>query len=320
MFNPESLKTIVDTSGLSFKENAVSYIFECPFCHKRKLYVHKVEGHFCCFKCKSNGFKGRAEYALSELLGAGIEELKQKLYSGQEIKFDKIIDLNLNELFDYEESAEFAVPDLPEMVISPNFVNSSHPSFTKAYNYLVNVRGLTEKHIETYDIHYSPSEQCVVFPVKIDNVWVGWQLRHIEKNIKLTSKGLDKTKCLMFQDRLINSEHCVLAEGPISTIKAHLIGGNVASMGKDVSDTQLDIIKHKVEKLYLALDPDAASVTDRICKKLFGEMEVYLLEPAPGYGDLGEMPQELVFEQFKNAKKASGKSFFFFKNINEMVF
>jgi hypothetical protein len=321
MFDPESLKNVIISSGVSFRENGKSFIFECPRCNKRnKLYIDKKEGYFCCFRCKSDGFKGRAEYALSELFSTPVNELKSKLYSGIHTQFNKILELDLKDYFDYEESAEFTAPELPEMAVSPNFVDNDHPSFQKGREYLINQRGVSEDLIRHYDIQYSPSEQCVVFPVKVENKLVGWQLRGINRPIKLTSKGLDKTKCLMFQDNLNNSEHCVLAEGPISTIKAHLCGGNVASMGKDVSETQLKIITSRVKRVYLGLDPDAANVTERICRQLYGEVEVNLLEPATGYEDLGDMSPQQVLEQFKCAKKAFGQSFFFLKDMKEMVF
>ena len=124
----------------------------------------------------------------------------------------------------------------------------------------------------------------------------------------------------MFNARLLNSDHCVLAEGPISSIKAHLCGGNVASMGKDVSDTQLNIIKNRVSKLYLALDPDATTVIERVCRQLHGEMDVFLLMPSDGYEDLGKMSPEQVFEQFKKAPSAFGKTSFFFKPVGEFNF
>jgi hypothetical protein len=321
MFNPTSLKTLVSNGSVSYRENAISYIFSCPKCGKKnKLYIHKDEGFFCCFRCKEDGFKGRSEYALTELYSIPINELKERLYTTTDNKLEKFINLDLNSFFDYEESAEFVEPILPETVLSPNFVDRHHPLFEKGYNYLINERGLTEEHIHIYDIHYSPSEECVVFPVKINNIVVGWQLRHIKQNIKLTNTGLEKEKCLMFNDRLLNSDHCVLAEGPISSIKAHLCGGNVASMGKDVSETQLNIIKNRVSKLYLALDPDATTVIDRICRSLHGELDVNLLMPADGYEDLGKMSQEQVFEQYKKAPSAFGKTSFFFKPMTEFNF
>src|SRR5277367_2239753 len=130
MLDPESLKNVIASSGVSYRDNGKSFIFECPRCNKRnKLYIEKTEGFFACFKCKADGFKGRAEYALSELLGLPVADLKDKLYSGTYTQFSKVLDLNLKDYFEYEESAEFTIPGLPEMGISPNFVNYNHPSF-----------------------------------------------------------------------------------------------------------------------------------------------------------------------------------------------
>jgi hypothetical protein len=322
MFNSDALKELIQGGGVSFKETPRSFIFACPRCHKKKLYIHKIEGFFCCFRCREiDGFKGRAEFALSEIYTLAYSDLIKQLYTQTEVKFSKFVDLELTEeYFDCEESAEFEIPLLPEITYSPNFVDKNHPSFCKGKEYLINKRGLTEDQINKYDIHYSPPEQSVVFPVKIDNKLVGWQLRHIEKGFKITSTGLDKSKCLMFQDNLNNSEHCILAEGPVSALHLELCGGNVASMGKDVSDTQLEIIKKKVKRLYLALDPDAHQVIERLCRQLYGELELRVLLPPHGYEDVGEMPQELVYEEFKKAPLAFGKTLFYFKNIEDFHF
>lgn len=156
---------------------------------------------------------------------------------------------------------------------------------------------------------------------------MGWQGRYVRDNKfidrvtgkeivipkMLTSLGLKKDQVLMFQDRLKNSNHCILAEGAISTIKAHKCGGNVASMGKAVSDKQLEIIVSKVKRLYLALDPDATTEIDSICRKLYGRIELYHLPPPNNKEDLGEATEEEVLESFYKAKPMAGQIFIFLK-------
>lgn len=118
----------------------------------------------------------------------------------------------------------------------------------------------------------------------------------------------------MFADNLAGQDHVIVCEGPIDAIKCHLAGGAVATLGKVIGPHQLDIIKGaKVKKIYLALDLDAGDET-AAALKTFNDYfdidtqeryEVYQLDPAPGYEDLGAMPLELVKSQFDKAERMS---------------
>jgi hypothetical protein len=110
-------------------------------------------------------------------------------------------------------------------------------------------------------------------------------------------------ECFMFQDRLQGSKHAVLTEGPFDALKGHLVGGNVASMGKDVSARQLDIIvRSGVRALYVGLDRDAAKEVGRIVRDLHGTLDLYRLLPPPHRDDLGECTMEEVAHQFHTAE------------------
>jgi hypothetical protein len=108
----------------------------------------------------------------------------------------------------------------------------------------------------------------------------------------------------MFQDRLMGSEHMVYTEGPIDALKCHLVGGNVAGMGKIVTRAQLAIIRGSgVKRVYIGLDLNAGRETMAMAQTLGNsDFELYRLTPAPGYEDLGAMPMEGVLERFRAAE------------------
>lgn len=313
MINPQNLKAFIEKSGVFFKENSVSFIFTCPRCNKlKKLYIRKKDGVFVCWKCKESGFKGKAEYALAELTGRSIDVIRHELYPDILDQADKrYIELALNDFYDID-SLDFGIEELPEVSINPEFVKIGHPSFKAGLNYFKS-RGITEEHINIYNLMYHPAWKAVVFPVINDGRLVGWQERGIDRDFKYTLKGFKKEETLMFRDRLYGSDHAVLCEGPIDGLKANLCGGNVVSMGKGVSDTQLNYVFDSVKKLYLGLDPDAYIEIDKICRKAYGELQVFQILPTNGKKDLGEMTQEEVYEQYKLAKPIFGKFFFYIK-------
>jgi hypothetical protein len=321
-FEPKALARIIEAGGVDFKQNAISFIFSCPRCSKKnKLYIRKRDGAFVCFVCKeTDNFKGRAEWALHELYpGLSIRELREKLYGDdlpEQLQSELFVQFEPGPWGYDEDDDEISADPVPNDVFwPPQFVTVDNPmAFANGARYL-HERGLGIEHVRTYDIRYDPTEQRVIFPVKVDDKLIGWQARYIKsteyfdetraKMVRipkiLTSKTLSESggHWLMFQDRLRGSPHCVLTEGPVSALKAHLCGGNVASMGKAVTENQLrTILRYGIRKVYLALDPDAADEVRRILRTLTPEVEAFLLLPPPGREDLGDATQEEVYAQF----------------------
>jgi len=174
----------------------------------------------------------------------------------------------------------------------------------------------------------------VVFPVYDRGELYGYQERFIlptkyidpstneEREIPkiLSSTGIPRERMLMFSDRLIGSPHAILAEGPVDAIKAHLCGGNVATMGKAVGAEQFRLLLNGgIKKVYLGLDPDASGEFRRLARTYYDEVEMYDLRPkATGGGreklDLGAMSFEDVYRLFLDAERIFPGQLFTFLN------
>lgn len=323
-FKTHVLKELIESGGLPYRQNSVSFIFRCPRCRKKdKLYIRKGDGRFVCWVCaESSSFKGKAEFALAELLEKPLSEIKNALYDSV-TPVETHIELHIGDFGSVEE-----MEDVYLSVPWPlDYYPIAHPHSARGLEYL-NGRGIDLALAEKYDIRYCPKDRRVVFPVEVGGALLGWQARTIlpttmynedgEKIMipkALTSKSLVKGKHLMFQDRLIDSPHAIICEGPIDAIKADLCGGNVATLGKAVSAEQIDIIKKSgVQKVYIALDPDASAEAKKLRDSFFG-LEIYRLLPSSGYDDLGDMSTEEVHDQFLKAERFdnTGKLFFFLK-------
>lgn len=316
MINKEEIKSMLLEFGCSFKTNSRSFILSCPRCRKSgKLYIRQSDGRFVCFRCKeTENYQGRPEYVLADLTTLSIPEIKKRLY-GEESKeyIDNIIVFNPIDFLDEDESL-YSEYVLAKIVFTPDIFDIDNVNCAQGLAYLES-RGITLSVARKYNIKYSPAQRRVVFPVQYKNELLGWQARTISDQKEywddefncfvpihkvLTSKGLKKDKTVMFRDNLVGSKHCVLCEGPVDAIKANLCGGNVATMGKAVSYDQLNLIKsHGIQKLYLALDPDAAAEVRRILE-FFKEIEVFDMR-AKNAKDLGEMSEIEVKELFDKA-------------------
>lgn len=309
-----ALAELIEGSGVSFRKGSASYVFTCPRCSKKeKLYLRRSNGQFICFYCaETQNFKGRPEYALTEILGMPISDIRRKIYGSITPDDDGVVVFVLKDFFGSDpEPEEYA---LPSMEWPSDFFPIDAEQAKDGLKYLEN-RGITLERALEYDIRYWATKKRVAFPVYDGSRLLGYQARIIHANTEfigkdgelvkipkiLTSPGLQRDQIVMYQNRLKGSQHAVICEGPVDALKAHLCGGNIATMGKIVAKTQLDLIRSLgIKKVYIALDPDADAEAQKLAR-LMGDLECYRLLPADGYKDLGEMSEEAVLEQFKNA-------------------
>lgn len=314
--DPEALQRLLEDSGVSYRTSKRSYIFTCPRCSKPgKLMMFRADGRFICWVCaETSGFKGRAEFALTELLGLPINSIREKIYGEHFGELEEgAFSIQLADYFDEDEEIPADLVAQAKGIQYPlDFYPLEHEFARKGRAYMEK-RGVPLDVAKRYDLRYCPVQQRVIFPIKVGPKLLGWQARAIfpteifdeetgetRKIPKILTTGPRDT-VLMFQDNLVGSEHAVLCEGPVDAIKCHLVGGAVASMGKVVSRRQIDIIcRSGVKRVYLGLDPDAATETMKLLAA-FGELEIYRLLPLPGYEDLGDMPLEAVREAFSLA-------------------
>lgn len=321
-----NIKALLDDLGLPYKGNSKSFILTCPRCSKKdKAYIRKSDGRFVCWRCKEiDGFSGKAEYFFKEVCGLTLPEIKERLYGANETPLGVFVDIEVRDFFGPDDEVPEWIPDsLPEVDLHPDFRDLSSPFSKRGVDYLEG-RGVPVSVAEQYGILFWPARQSIVFPVYARGRLLGWQTRTIlpteffdENRLRmvrypkaLTSTGLRKDRTLMFADR-IQGDHAILCEGPIDALKAHLCGGNVASMGKAVSHYQLSLLQHSgIKKLYLALDPDAFLESARILREMWSYMEVYDMRPPQKYADLGEMPMDEVKELFAGAPRVSPNHIF----------
>lgn len=320
--NVEEIVKILEESDINFKTNARSFIIECPRCNKEKLYIRRSDGVFICFYCDGKErFSGSPEFLLRELCpDYTFPEIKHRLYGDwkQNIKNFRKEEVNT----DVETFREVL---LPTMAFPDDHVDLNDPKAKKGIEYLES-RGIPLDIAKKYNIRYAHNQHRVMFPIEHEGRLYGWQGRFIynteftnDKNqlIKIP-KSLttgEKAKSLMFRDRLTGSEHAVICEGPIDAIKADLCGGNICTMGKLVSQIQIDLIKSStVSKIYLALDPDAIEEIQKL-RKDFIDYKIYDLRAPRPYKDLGEMDFKEVKELFDEARPLTGnRPMFYIKN------
>ena len=333
--DPAILRQIIIGAGLKFKQTSLSYVFSCPRCSgKDKLYIRKTNGQFKCFKCGDvDNYKGRPEYALADLLNVPVKQAQSLLYGGSNIPVEVYLDFRLTDFFgDDDEELDEETVLLPTMPWPLDYYEISDEASDRGAAYLAG-RGIERDLAQAYGIRYAPEKKRVVFPVQSGTSLYGWQERLIVStswtdpagNVRempkiLSSPGIPRDKTLMFVDRIRGQQHAVLCEGPVDALKAHLCGGNVSTMGKAVSRQQVNLLLMAgIQKLYLALDPDAANETQRLVRDHFDDVELFeMIAPSRGKEkvDLGAMDFKEVHELFLGADRIRAGRLFFFLNPN----
>jgi len=280
--------------------------------------MNRTTGRFICFKCSGDsGFRGAPEWALIEMTDLGIPQLRKHLYGAGRVVAG-FLDLDFGDFGpEAEDETEIIRTDiLKEMVRPYNHYDLDHKFSANGVRYLLRRQIPIDIAIK-YEIRYNPETRSVVFPVYVGPTLVGWQERIIDKEVEVSDEGevfrkikirsshdIPRSRVVMFQNRLNGSKSCVLTEGPVDAIKAHLVGGNVASMGKTINTGQIQaILRSGIKTLYLALDPDASSVIQPLIHK-FGDDIVFrrVKIPAP-FKDLGDMPLDLATSTILNSDR-----------------
>lgn len=345
--DPQKLADMISNSGLKPRENKLSYIFTCPKCQKPEiLWMFKEGGRFICWYCAEIlGFKGRCEFAMAALLGRSLDSVRKELYDNTLATADVFFDFELKNWWS-EDEEEVVVPDLNKLnrvMWSPDYYEIDNKFSEKGAEYLLG-RGISIDIAKHYGIRYNPIERRVAFPVGFRGALFGWQARYtgktewfdIETNrqmkilkiLSTDSLSGQRDKVVQFADQLTGTDQAILCEGAVDAIKCHLCSpgngmsaGNIATMGKVVSDQQISLLKYcGIKRVYLALDPDAEAEVARIARAFEPEVEVYLMKVPRPFKDFGEMSMEGARNAYKAARRISpGQLFVYLKPIDEAM-
>jgi hypothetical protein len=343
-----ALEAFLKDSGLSYKTGSKSYIFTCPRCRKpEKLWIFRDGTSFICFKCADHThFQGAPEYALKELSGRTLAEVRKQLYGVEAVDIDAgalLIDINLNpqppdDVAEFDFSLDFT-PDLA-WPLDCHELNTAEGKPGAKY---LSGRGIPLEIAMEYDIRYNSIYKSVCFPMLVDGRLLGWQARTtkellyevetpegkvLKERLKsLNTKEMPVERFVMFQDRLKDSEHCVLCEGPVDALKAHFFGGNIATMGKRVRSAQVaHIAKYGIKNVYVALDPDAATSIEALVDDIerFG-MTAYkvviprfVMKNGKLAKDLGDLPFDVATEAIAEARPLARGQFHFYINFKDV--
>lgn len=227
--------------------------FDCIYCvlhgltpdKKGHLYMNRLKG---CYHCKRCGESGAID-----------DGGRRKIFG----------------LSPYNAVSSHRWDNIDLFTFSPMMLRGC-PEAKKVFDYAI---GRLPKEIVWAHTMQSPDlPNRWFFPVwgedgRCGNI-VMWQARDIT--------GIEEAKYISWgkkSEYIYNLDHvedyAVVCEGPINALSCP---HGVAVFGKDLSDTQLLLLTHKYDTVYLALDYDARYWRDRMQEKLAPYVDVRIIE------------------------------------------
>jgi len=240
--NPQRPNNPIDKKG--------NVYFHCPFCdHKnKKLTVNVEKGLWNCWVCEQ---RGRTLSRLMIKSGNPQQAELLNTYVKPQLDIDNLFGQN-----DVKEIKQ--VVTLPKGFV-PIFKNINKVFFQAALQYLQK-RGFEKGDILKYDIHYSITEQRVLFPSYDDNETLNYYVsRSIRPDEKMKYKNATVSKKdVVFNEHLVEwDKELYLVEGVFDAIISRK--NAVPILGSSINDEFKlfrKIIKHKTP-VVIALDADA---------------------------------------------------------------
>ena len=313
----DSLSVLISALGTPQRPNNPvdkkgNVYFHCPFCnHKnKKLTVNVEKGLWNCWVCEQRG------RSLSRLMIKSGNQAQAKLletYRKPQLDIDNLFGQN-----DVKEVKQ--VVTLPKGYI-PIFKIINKVFFQAALEYLYK-RGFEKEDILKYDIHYSITEQRVLFPSYDDNETLNYYVsRSIRPDEKMKYKNATiPKKDVIFNEHLVEwDKELFLVEGVFDAIISRK--NAIPILGSSINEEFKlfrKVIKNRTA-LVIALDADARKKCLSMANKFikFG-IEVRFIDWRDGESrDIADMGSE---EFMKIASSGALRNVEFKDTIKERLF
>jgi DNA primase len=290
MENAALLILLESVLGTSNKTSRGNYSFKCPFCthHKNKLEINcitnaKSENPWHCWVCEAKGKTIRSLLKNMKAPSNKLTELNMIIAPGKEYKHVSTM-LELPKEF-------ISLTDIVENRITT--IESKH-----AIKFL-RKRGITADDIIKYNIGFcndGPYKERVIIPSYDENGIVNYFIARAYKDgpTKYKNPPADAKSAIGWELYINWDAPIILVEGMFDalTIKRNVI----PLFGKIIHEKLMKkLVASSVNRIYIALDPDAIKNALKYCEQLmaYGK-EIYLVELD------GKDANEIGFERFLN--------------------
>lgn len=289
IYTANQIKRVLAGSGLNIEKEAESeYIVFCPFHSNHRTpagEINKFSGLFFCFSCsKTADLVELIMHCSNRTYFESVRFIKSK-----EVETDIVSDIT-NKLVDKEEWKPF-----PNALIDQ--LNSRALEAGRGLDYF-NKRNISKESIAKFKLGYSEKQDMVTVPVhNHEDLCIGFVARSIEGKDFKNTPGLPKSKILFNLNRVKTANIVYVVESSFDVIRLDQVGfPAVATLGANVSSSQIDLLKKYFNDIILIADNDEAggNMKTRIIEKLGPRISVVQLEER--YKDIGDMSDNDILQ------------------------
>ena len=301
-YTAEQVKRVLLGSGISIESEVDSdYIIYCPFHGNSRTpagEVDKKTGLFFCFSCQY----------VTDLPDLVTTQSGRTYF--QSIRFIKSNELDIDLGVQVEESLKQKelYTQYPQEDVTR--LHEAAVASERAISYYSG-RSISKESIARFELGYSEKRDMVTIPVHSpDGLLLGFVGRSVEGKDFKNTPGLPKAKTLFNLNRVKNSRTVYVVESSFDAIRLDQCGfAAVATLGSNVSNFQIDLLKKYFNDIIVIADNDQAGGTmaKKLKEKLSSRISILSLDAK--YKDVGDMDDEAI----------KALSFDFDKSISSML-
>lgn len=284
-YTEEQIKRVVTGAGLTIEnEIDTDFILFCPFHPNHRTPAGEVDrstGIFFCFSC----------HKVADLTELVMHTTGRTYFESARFIKSKEQQSNLEEEISKKLVVKPEYAAFDELVIKR--LNNQALESPRAMRYYSG-RSITEESVRKFALGYSEKQDMVTIPVHSPSgMPIGFVGRSVEGKDFKNTPGLPKSKTLFNVHRVRNATEVYVVESSFDAIRLDQVGFDaVATLGSNVSNFQIDLLKKYFNNVIVVADNDEAggNMRTRIEEKLGPRVSVITLDSK--YKDIGDMADE----------------------------
>ena len=287
LYTTQQIHRVLTGAGIDIEaEYGTDYIIFCPYHNNNRTpagEVSKESGLFFCFGCQTT--RSLIELIMHMTSRTYFETVRFIKSKETETDIEAVINKALYQLPDFVQYDELLIKRLNKQALdSP-----------RAMTYFEG-RRLTKESVIKFDLGYSEKQDSVVIPMQSpDGMFIGFVARTIEGKEFKNTPGLPKSKILFNLHRVKASKIVYVVESSFDAIRLDQVGfPAVATLGANVSSSQIELLKRYFTGVVLVADNDDAGMimAERLTEKM-GNL-VTIIRPDKKYKDIGDMTDDEI--------------------------
>jgi DNA primase len=287
LYTTQQIHRVLTGAGIDIEaEYGTDYIIFCPYHNNNRTpagEVSKESGLFFCFGCQTT--RSLIELIMHMTARTYFETVRFIKSKETETDIESVINKALHQIPDFVQYDELLIKRLNKQALeSP-----------RAMSYFEG-RRLTKESVVKFDLGFSEKQDSVVIPMQSpDGMSIGFVARTIEGKEFKNTPGLPKSKILFNLHRVKASKIVYVVESSFDAIRLDQVGfPAVATLGANVSSSQIELLKRYFTGVVLVADNDEAGVimSEKLIEKM-GNL-VTVIKPDKGYKDIGDMTDDEI--------------------------